>query len=131
MSTAALVSVEEYLRRTEKPNCEYIDGELYPKPMPTTPHARAQRTSMWLLEQQGVEELVEIRLRLDASKFLVPDVVGAKRVESPYPPETVLLCVEVLSPEDRVGVMLAKCEHYHAWGVPFCWVLDPDKRIAW
>ena len=28
MSTAALIPVEEYLRRTEKPNCEYIDGVL-------------------------------------------------------------------------------------------------------
>jgi hypothetical protein len=27
--------------------------------------------------------------------------------------------------------MLAKCEEYHAWGVPFCWVIDPIKRTAW
>jgi Uma2 family endonuclease len=27
--------------------------------------------------------------------------------------------------------MLAKCEDYHAWGVPFCWVIDPEKRAAW
>jgi Uma2 family endonuclease len=27
--------------------------------------------------------------------------------------------------------MLARCEEYHAWGVPFCWVIDPDKRTAW
>jgi len=27
--------------------------------------------------------------------------------------------------------MLAKCEEYHAWGVPFCWVIDPVKRAAW
>ena len=27
--------------------------------------------------------------------------------------------------------MLAKCEEYHAWGVPFCWVIDPVKRTAW
>ena len=27
--------------------------------------------------------------------------------------------------------MLAKCEEYHAWGVPFCWVVDPVKRTAW
>ena len=20
---------------------------------------------------------------------------------------------------------------YHAWGVPFCWVVDPVKRTAW
>jgi Uma2 family endonuclease len=42
-----------------------------------------------------------------------------------------MLCVEILSPEDRVGAMLAKCEEYHAWGVPHCWVIDPAKQTAW
>jgi Uma2 family endonuclease len=47
------------------------------------------------------------------------------------------LCVEILSPEDRLGATLAKCEEYHAWGVPFCWVIDikeqvdPEKQTAW
>jgi Uma2 family endonuclease len=27
--------------------------------------------------------------------------------------------------------MLAKCERYHAFGVPFCWVVDPVSRRAW
>jgi hypothetical protein len=31
MAPPPLVSVEEYLRRTEKPNCDYIDGILYQK----------------------------------------------------------------------------------------------------
>lgn len=52
-------------------------------------------------------------------------------IQSPYPTEPVLLCVEILSPEDRIGAMLAKCELYHAWGVPFCWVVDPEKQTAW
>ncbi len=51
--------------------------------------------------------------------------------KSPYPVEPVLLCCEILSPEDRLGAMLAKCEEYHAWGVPFCWIIDPIKRTAW
>jgi hypothetical protein len=39
MSATAIVSVESYLRRTEKPYCEYVDGVLYPKAMPTKLHA--------------------------------------------------------------------------------------------
>ncbi len=27
--------------------------------------------------------------------------------------------------------MLAKCEEYHAWGVPFCWVIDLEKQTGW
>ena len=60
-----------------------------------------------------------------------PDVVAALVLQSPYPTEPVLLCCEILSPEDRLGAMLSKCEEYHAWGVPFCWVIDPVKRTAW
>jgi Uma2 family endonuclease len=131
MGTAALVSVEEYLRRTEKPNSEYIDGVLYPKPMPTTPHAEIQLETILLLRQQGVQALPEVTVRLSATKFLVPDIVAAPSIQGPYPTEAVLLCVEILSPEDRVGAMLAKCEQYHAWGVPFCWVIDPEKQTAW
>ncbi len=132
MSTTALIPVEEYLRRTEKPNCEYIDGVLYPKPMPTTPHGRMQAILLMLLNRLGVEALPEITVRLSPTKYLVPDVIAAKHIQSPYPTEPVLLCVEILSPEDGLlGAMLAKCEQYHAWGVPYCWVIDPVKRTAW
>jgi Uma2 family endonuclease len=61
----------------------------------------------------------------------VPDVAVADDFPGPYPTEPVLLCCEILSPEDRLGAMLAKCDEYHAWGVPFCWVIDPVKRTAW
>jgi len=42
-----------------------------------------------------------------------------------------LLCVEILSPSRRLSVLFAKCETYHAWGVPYCWVLDPIGKLAW
>ncbi len=131
MSTAALVSVEDYLRRTEKPYCEYLDGVLYPKAMPTAPHALLQFFLVLLLRKQGVKALSEVLVRLSDTKFLIPDVIAAPTIRNPYPTEPVELCVEILSPTDRLGAMLAKCELYHAWGVPFCWVIDPDKQSAW
>jgi Uma2 family endonuclease len=78
-----------------------------------------------------VEALCEMHVRLSSTKYLIPDVIASPVIQSPYPTEPVLLCVEILSPEDRVGAMLAKCEAYHAWGVPFCWVVDPEKQTAW
>jgi hypothetical protein len=27
--------------------------------------------------------------------------------------------------------MLAKCERFHAWGAPFCRVIDPEKKAVW
>jgi Uma2 family endonuclease len=131
MSATAIVLVEDYLRRTEKPYCEYIDGVLHPKAMPTKLHALIQKILMALLDRQGVESLSEVRVRLSPTKYLIPDVIAAPVIQSPYPTDPVLLCVEILSPEDRLGATLAKCEEYHAWGVPFCWVIDPEKQTAW
>jgi Uma2 family endonuclease len=131
MSAAATVSVEDYLHRTEKPYCEYVDGVLHPKPMPTKLHALAQYMLLVLLRRQGIEALPELTVRISATKYLIPDVAAAPALQSPYPTEPGLLCAEVISPEDRIGAMLAKCEQYHAWGVPFCWIVDPEKQTAW
>jgi Uma2 family endonuclease len=131
MSTVALVSVEEYLRHTEKPNCEYHDGVILPKAMPTLAHGRMQLLLLMLLNKLGLEALPEITVRISPTAYLVPDVIADENLHGSYPVEPVLLCIEILSPEDRVGAMLAKCEQYHAWGVPNCWVIDPVKLVAW
>ncbi len=141
MSSTALMSVEEYLRLTEKPYREYRDGVLYPKAMPTTLHGLVQFMLLVALHKRGLQAASEVTVRLSPTKYLVPDVVAAAVLQSPYPTEPVLLCCEILSPlfgaprqnssEDRFGAMLGKCEEYHAWGVPFCWVIDPVKRSAW
>ncbi len=131
MSSIALIPVDEYLRNSEKPNCEYRDGILYPKPTPTTFHGLLEFVLVAMLRNLGLQAAPEVTVKLTPTKFLVPDVIAAKVLQSPYPTEPVLLCCEILSPEDRLGATLAKCEEYHAWGVPFCWVIDPVKRTAW
>ncbi len=83
-----------------------------------------------MLRRLGLQAAPEVTVRISSTKYLVPDVVAAPVLQSPYPTDPVLLCCEILSPED-LGTMLAKCEEYHAWGVPFCWVIDPEKRSAW
>lgn len=131
MSSTALMPIQDYLRLTEKPYREYRDGVVSPKAMPTKFHSIIQRVLIALLQNQGVEAFPELTVRISPTKYLVPDVSVAGAFPGPYPTEPVLLCCEILSPEDRLGTMLAKCEEYHAWGVPFCWVIDPVKRTAW
>ena len=130
MSKVGLVSVEEYLRCSEKPNREYRDGVLYAKAWPTTSHALIQFAVATMLRNVGLEAVLEVTVKLLPTKYLVPDVIAAPVLEGPYPTAPVLLCCGILSSEDRLGSMLAKCEEYHAWGVPFCWVIDPVKRTA-
>jgi Uma2 family endonuclease len=131
MSTAAIIPVGEYLQMTGKPYCEYDNGVLYPKAVPTTLHAWIQSVLILLLSRQGAIALSELTVPITPTAFLVPDVAVVARLQLPYPTDPALLCVEVLSPEDRIGAMLAKCEKYHAWGVPHCWVIDPVRRTAW
>ena len=131
MSTTALMPVEEYLRLTEKPYREYRDGVVSLKAMPTKFHAVIQRALMMLLYGQGANPLPELTVRISPSKYLVPDIAVGSDFAGPYPTDPMQLCCEILSPEDRLGATLSKCEEYHSWGVPYCWVVDPMKPSAW
>lgn len=131
MSSTTLVPVDEYLRYSGKPNCKYREGVLCPKPMPTTFHGLLEFMLVVMLRKLGLQAAPEVTVKLSSTKFLVPDVIAAPVLQEPYPTAPVLLCCEIMSPEDRLGATLAKCEEYHTWGVPFCWVVDPVKRTAW
>jgi Uma2 family endonuclease len=134
-ANTTLVSVEEYLSTNYKPACDYIDGVLRQKPMPTWKHGLLQSYLAQLINQ-GFSPFVaasEITVRIRPGKYLVPDLIVQRRdrIQDPYPIEPVHLCVEVLSPEDRMSEELAKCEEYHAWGVQTAWIVDPDAKRAW
>ena len=99
--------------------------------MGTKKHGRVQGRIFSLLEQRGLEAATELTCKLTPTRYLIPDVGAARHISDPYPTEPLLLCVEVLSPEDRFSATLAKCEQYHDWGVPYCWIFNPETRIAW
>ncbi|MFN0107120.1 MAG: Uma2 family endonuclease [Bryobacteraceae bacterium] len=133
--TTALMSVDEYLRTSYKPACEYRDGILTQKAMPTHKHSQAQfRVNMLIYTHcPNFEAGPELHVRLSESRYLVPDLAVQRkdRIQDPYPTEPIHLCVEILSPDDRFSEVVAKCEEYHAWGVPMVWIIDPVNRVAW
>jgi Uma2 family endonuclease len=134
-TTPTLISVEEYLRTSYKPACDYIDGVLRQKPMPTYNHSKMQKRLMVLIDglRSSFDAVPELTVKLTETRYLVPDVAVQRvsELQQPYPTKPVYLCIEVLSPEDRFSEMVAKCEDYHAWGVKFCWIIDPDKKQCW
>ena len=87
--------VEEYLRLTEKPYCEYRDGVVSPKAMPTKLHSIIQRVLMTMLQNQGVQAFPELTVRISPTKYLVPDISVTGDFGGPYPTEPVLLCCEI------------------------------------
>jgi Uma2 family endonuclease len=138
-----LVSVEEYIARFvdggEKPICEYVDGELIPKALADKHHSQVQANISVLIHNGyggTMNPLTELTTRVRETQFYVPDISVedlAKPIQGRYPGpnDPVFLCIEVVSPPDRVGKLFGKCEEYHKWGVPYCWIVDPERKIAW
>ena len=132
--TTTLISVDEYLRTSYKPNCEYRDGVVTQKALPTYKHSQAQGQVSMLIYGHCPSFAVGIELtcRLSENRYLVPDVAVLRkdRIQDPYPTEPIHLCVEILSIEDRFSEVVAKCEEYQAWGVPMIWIIDPVNLVA-
>ena len=42
-----------------------------------------------------------------------------------------LICIEILSKDDRVSEMHERVDDYLKFGVPFVYILDPGRRKAW
>jgi Uma2 family endonuclease len=127
--------VEEYLRTSYEPNGEYIDGVVVQKTMPTWLHGRVQGRMFALIDSRFPEYVVgtEPTVQIAAKKFLVPDlaVQDASTVQKPYPSKPIVLCIEVLAPDDSLSKTLAKCDMYHEWGTLNTWIVDPESRRAW
>ena len=63
MSTATLVSVEQYLKLDAKPAYEYLGGVLRQKPMPTIDHGLIQRIVAVLLSIRASRRIPQFHLR--------------------------------------------------------------------
>ena len=136
MASTAFVPVEEYLQDVDNTHREYVDGVLIDKPVPTWMHGILQAWIAVLIMRRSPQYFaaVEVHSRLRDTEFRLPDVAVQLRdivQKESYAKQPPLLCVEILSPEDRLGATFAKCERYHDWGVPTCWIIDPEKRRAW
>lgn len=42
-----------------------------------------------------------------------------------------MICIEILSPEDRLERIQERIDDYLAFGVPYVWVINPRNRRAW
>jgi len=132
MATTTFVPVEVYLRSSYEPDAEYVDGEIEERPMGEWDHASWQQAiQSWFLQhekQWGIRVRPELRIRVAATRYRVPDVTVVDRnrpIEQiiTHPPIAVF---EVLSPEDRLQRMKRKLEDYRAMGIPEIWVIDPQ-----
>jgi Uma2 family endonuclease len=132
MATTTHVPVEVYLRSSYEPDAEYVDGKIEKRPMGEFDHASWQQAiQLWFWQHQkewGIRVLPELRVRVAATRYRVPDVAvldGSRPIEQiiTYPP---LAVFDILSPEDRLQGLKRKLEDYRAMGIAEIRVIDPQ-----
>ena len=131
-----VISVEEYLRTTYRPDRELVDGTLREKPMPTGLHGFVQSMiSTWFanhMKDWGVAPASEVRTRVRPSNYRLPDISVV-----PFPTqltktqdEPPLIAIEILSDDDRHADLQQRAGDLYTMGVRHIWLIDPEQRSA-
>ena len=137
MATQSLVSVEEYLHSSYHPDCDYVDGAILERNLGQFEHSRLQMLVLIALNSHaaewGVLVLPELRLKIGSRKYRIPDVMvlaeDAPRTSVIQQPP--LLCIEIVSPDDRIKDLTERARDYVTLGVPETWILDPAEKQAY
>ena len=131
-----LISIEEYLNTSYRPDVDYVDGEIEERILGEFDHADLQTQISTILRNKqkdwGTRVVVETRTRVSPTRVRIPDVcvlsasLPRERIIS-HPP---LLCVDVLSPRDTLKSMRKRVQDFFDMGVKDVWIFDPESRIA-
>jgi Uma2 family endonuclease len=134
-ATTNLISVEEYLKTTTDPDCEYVAGVLEERAVGELDHASWQKALLrWFASHEaewGIRAYAELRVQTGLENFRVPDITLLSR-SAPreqivtHPP---LAIFEILSPEDAMARTLQKLADYEQMGIGAIWVIEPKKRL--
>ena len=125
------VSVEEYLETVYRPDCDYVDVEILERNVGEYDHGRLQTLMTHYLvgreKPWGITAVTEPRVQVKPTRFRVPDITV---IANPVPKmrilrEPPLLCIEILSPEDRMVKVQEVVKDYLSFGVPCVWVVNP------
>ena len=134
---ATVISVEEYLSEVYQPDCDYVDGHLEERNLGELDHSWLQMAVSAYLharrKEWSITVLPEQRVHVKRTRYRVPDVCV---LLGPKPTEQILtkppfICIEILSPEDRMNRVEIRIADYLATGVPYVWVLDPQTHQAY
>jgi Uma2 family endonuclease len=134
--SASVVPLSEYLATCYRPDCEYLDGELLERNVGEWDHSRLQSlVSRYLCNREkrwGILVVLAQRMQVKATRFRVPDisVLAGPPPAGPILAKPPFLCIEILSPSDRMMEMQERIDDYLNFGVRYVWLLHPRTRRA-
>jgi Uma2 family endonuclease len=132
-----LVSVQEYLATSYRPDREFLDGALHERNLGEFEHSFLQSAVIawfWIRRKEwNVLPLVAQRVQVAPTRFRVPDVT-VLRSDQPLEPIITtppLILIEILSKDDSLRSMRQRVDDYLNFGVQHVWLLDPATRRAY
>jgi Uma2 family endonuclease len=137
MPAAVAIPLSEYLGTSYRPDCDYLEGELRERNVGERDHSRLQTCLAAYLhgrkKQLGITVLTEQRVQVRANRFRIPDitVIAGGLPPGPIVTEPPFLCIEILSPSDRITEMQERIDDYFAFGVRYVWLINPSTLHAW
>lgn len=135
--TAPIVSVDEYLKSSYRPDLEYVDGCLVERSVPTYLHSILQAILVAYFRQYEREcrfkVLPELRTQIvEGRRYRIPDLLLCAvptRIDK-IMNETPLAVIEVLSPGDTVRETMQRYKDYSSPGVLHIIQMDPESQVA-
>jgi Uma2 family endonuclease len=131
-----IVLLEEYLRTSYHPDADYVDGEIEERNLGEYEHARLQYVLAGIFgkneREWNVRGLTEQRIFINTSRVRICDIcfISREAVRERVLRTPPILCIEILSPEDRLSRAEIVLQDYLNIGVQNIWLLDPIRRAA-
>lgn len=131
-----LISIDDYFAGSFAPDVEFVDGALEQRTAVEWDHGfLLAALAAWFCDHRAewkVDALIGYWTRTSETRVRLPDICV---VRQDAPVERVgvtapLLCVEILSPEDRPGRVMRRLDDFVAMGVEHLWIVDPMDRSA-
>ncbi len=132
------IGVEEYLdlEFDDRPEPDYVHGEVVERALPRPIHSQIQALLILLLapllQRTRLFFLPELRMQIEPRLFRVADLAVYRESlpDGRYATSPAYIVIEIVSPDDRYGRLTHRLEDYRRWGVQHVWLVDPQlKRL--
>jgi Uma2 family endonuclease len=137
MAAGTVVSVEQYLSTSCRPDCRYVEGTLAEPNAGERTHRAVQGALVfWFRSRQmtpGVWAYPGQRVLIKTTRFRVPNVcvIAGETPQEEIFTRPPFFCIEILPKDDRMSETHQRIDDYLEFDVGYVWEVDPILRRAW